>query len=253
VSEGSTRNYVLDRALALPAAWVPSVEHVTEFAGEHARALDLVTKIISLQGPILEVRNAWERLDTHLFGGRSDRAIFEKKAVENGVFKQFVLAAVGEENLNNVLLSSYVSLSGLKNSRQIIQAWQANMKLPREKKTSIDQITIPATSETDEYEDANDLELSPHQAFERVKRAQEGIVDRLRRADLTHARRFADALVSEQVAHGGNQFASKTLCALGYEAGKLGYISLELEWELRAIDLSPEDAWAYGQAALTRI
>lgn len=242
----STTPYVLNWALAVPAKWAPPTDKIST---TYSKVQGLISTIVGLQESIRQVRLAWEGIDPDLFESPSYKAKFERAAVVEGVFRQFVLAVAGQEDLNDALLAGYVSLRPFRNVRSIIQAWEAGLTVRRSAQRVLDRITITADANEDEDLKPGVREVGSYEAYQRVLRAKEGIVDRLERSDLVNARKFARALVDEQIANGDRSHAAKTLCALAQEANRLGYTSLQLEWVLQAVEVNPEDGWAAGQAA----
>ncbi len=46
---------------------------------------------------------------------------------------------------------------------------------------------------------------------------------------------------------GGSEYAAKSLCDLATRAKQRGFAPLQLEWTARAVDLQPDDEWAWAQ------
>jgi tetratricopeptide (TPR) repeat protein len=242
-----TADWVLNLALSWPLPGTPRLDIITPCKRKYASAWECIEKVADLQESIAHVRTAWEEIDLGMFHNSLQRVQMESVAVTDGLFRKFVEAHAGRTNWNEAALASYMKLQSYKNSRAIVQAWEHNIGLQRTK-SIIEYVTLDLSEEEDFIDkEEQAVPVGAWEAYQRVKRAQEGIIDRLKRGEVSTAKKFAVNLVQEQLAEGNAQHASKTLCSLAQEAKKRGYTSLQLEWVQHATIIAPDDAWAFAQ------
>ncbi|MFM8582608.1 MAG: tetratricopeptide repeat protein, partial [Planctomycetaceae bacterium] len=167
----------------------------------------------------------------------------------------------GGDSLLNVLFqrSSDVSLRGrVKSWAGVLQAWVQNCQR--------DEVGFGAGTEhggawTDGRkggEDADETEwpeeirksrpsLDRGAAKSRVDRQKESILRCLKKQDWSRVEREVSELVAAQLEAGGPEYACKSLCDLAQRAQENGHFRLHREWSQQAVELCPEDAWAWSQ------
>lgn len=239
---------VLNHALAIPSIRTVDPAELLPLA-RWKRGRDIIVLINDMQPSIKDVRNAWQALESSLFGNCVDRAKFEKSAIESGIFRKLVERHNKKSNLNDAILEAYVALNSFKNSRAIVREWARNIGVP-ESENPVERIEIEMEGPDAPWaDDAYDDATSAKQRYDWVRKSQDGIIERLRKNDILHAKKFTRDLINNQLDAGDNEFAAMSLCFLAKEAKQLGFLELALEWTVEATQISPEDGRAHGQAA----
>ena len=248
LSDDDVEEHVTNFAYAWPMSATPEIVRLSTILNEYPNVKRLVSSVANQQDVICRVRHGWENMSMSLFESPSDKPRAELKAVKDGLFRELVFATADDSKTDRAVFRCYVALARVKGYRNIVAAWIKNIGIHPGQKVGND-IILDLHPETDFAESLHEIDVrEAGDIYEQVKGRKRGIVNRLVRGDLNHARKFASELVEYQVSHGGSQFAAKSLCAIAQEAKKLGYASLQLEWVTTATKVAPSDAWAHGQA-----
>ncbi|MFN5298410.1 MAG: hypothetical protein ACK5HA_08935 [Planctomycetaceae bacterium] len=89
-------------------------------------------------------------------------------------------------------------------------------------------------------------------AKSRVARQKDSILRCMKQQDWARVEREVQELVATQCDQGGPEYACKSLCDLAQRAHESGHERLHLAWSQWAVELSPEDGWAWGQLGHAR-
>lgn len=248
LDDDTVDEHISNIAYAWPIIPAPEITRLQVILNEKPNAERLLSSVATAQDAICRVRHAWENISVSLFEPPSDKPRVEFNAVRDGLFRELVFAIVDNGKTDRAVFRCYVALVRVVGYRDIVAAWIKNIGIHPGQQID-DDIVLNMQSERDFAEAVREIEVrDAGDIYEQVKGRQRGIVDRLERGDLTNARKFTNELVEYQIAHGGSNFAAKSLCALSHKAKKLGYASLQLEWVTTATEVAPYDAWAHGQA-----
>ena len=89
-------------------------------------------------------------------------------------------------------------------------------------------------------------------AKSRVARQKDSILRCIKQQDWARVEREVQELVATQCDQGGAEYACKSLCDLAQRAYESGHERLHLAWSQWAVELAPEDGWAWGQLGHAR-
>lgn len=205
-------------------------------APQRKLVLSLLAGIIDNQAAIRERRASWDELPSSLFEDNDKRG-FEEQAIRRGAFRMLASVDSNSVDRNIAILNCYTALASVPNSRIVVNEWTKRFRRPGLKLVIEEEVDTPEAA----YDSYTEFTHSNSQ--------RDAIGEKLRRGELNLARKYADQLVRRQLQKGGAEFAAKSLCDLAQRAKNLHLHSLQLEWAQRAVDTSPSDAWAHGQAA----
>lgn len=237
LSKTSTRIFIENELYSqvLPA----EADH--EFLGRSEQwksVTQLISEILVNQNSIQVQRAKWDSLPLSLFDNERKYA-FEEEAIRRGAFRKLASVDFASGNRNLAIFDCYRLLADVPNSREVINHWISDFKVPIIRK----EILI------EDAEEVDDEGVSSYQEFLHSQAQQSAIIEKLKEGSLHLARKFSDQLVRHQLTHGGPEYAAKSLCSLAQEAKSLHLHSLQLEWAQRAVDTNPTDGWTHGQAA----
>ena len=202
----------------------------------------LITRIVHQQPFIISVREAWDKIPRTLFE-KEEKEQFEERVIRKGGFRILASVEPEKEDPNLAILTCHQALSSLPNARAIVSAWTSDFMKPSAKPP-----VLPEEAEELE-EEPHVLNVRSHKAYEHAIEQVNLIISKMKTGSERLARIYAEQLLEFQLAHGGPEYAAKSLCNLAQEAKSLGLYSLQLEWAQRAVDICPHDPWAHGQAA----
>ena len=198
------------------------------------------------------MRAAWDAIAKAHFPTKNALLVGEKTFVECGAFSSVYKAMVGERPRDDVTLELLLSGGSVYGCRELVKTWLNALNVERQKperRLGVELISaLDTDQETYEVVERTDTDYQTDwQKYQRVKREQEAIVERLRARDGRNAERFTERLVGRQLHEGDAEFAAKTLCLLSQEAKRLGESSFQLKWAMRATQVYGDDPWSFAQ------
>ena len=227
------------------------------------RASHWLERLRQLQPVIRMVYEAWSSLSDEAFSP-SDREDAEAACVRAGGFRQLTLSVESDGNLGKAFVS-LIGDAGLGRRvphavlRKLLPAWQSALRGPA---TALQDSFDDLAGESDEYLDPDSEFIRNRPArsgrggrgFDRVAAGDKAneqvarIAAQLKAGNLAMARHWIDDLVRwHETMHQGAVFACKSLCNLAVKAQELSLFDVQLEITRRAVDLNPNDSWAWRQ------
>jgi hypothetical protein len=208
--------------------------------------LAFMERLLTDQPAVQRVHEAWVAVPDDLFSSVEDRRATETLFIRCGLFRELARAVESAEVMNATFVGALASrrVSAVANHRPILQAWIAPLR------TGL-QIARHAPFQVAESEEPS--EQRRRETFDRlasratVEKMKSSIVDLMNRRDDQRLSLFVEELLEFQRQRGGATFASMSLCDLAMKARTLGRGDLELDFNERAVQLNPEDGWAWAQ------
>jgi tetratricopeptide (TPR) repeat protein len=207
----------------------------------------------SLQVTVRTVRDAWLRIPFDRFGGIAQRSTVEGQFIKHGVFASIVRSELQSAALTTLQfqLSSNASLKGdVPGLVGIINDWLRPLKHAM---TVTDVSTLAPNRNTDDGEDRENEPEKERRSINRAKvkdnvdSQKANICDAIRSGNSERASRITEELIQYQLANGGKRLVSNSLCGLAIEAQSVGNSQLQLWFTSQAVELVPDDGWAWAQ------
>lgn len=238
----------------LYSSGMPNVETLgaaISLAPTNNALFSLLQELLQFQDVIRTIRKKWDELPLNLFDSDAAKDAFRVAAVKSGAFRSLAKSSSDPSSMSLAILGCYATLRNLPNYRAVLNAWLTEFRPERirraeaaPKEAEDEAAEVPA--EKGRYSKRT---LSALEAFENVKKQKQAIIPLLRSGDPQKVRRFVDDLVASQLKSGDAKYAAMSLCDLSKRAKDVCNYSLQLEFAKRAVDISPDDGWAYGQLA----
>lgn len=223
-------------------------------AAAYPRSFHLIGQVIDAQSAIARVREAWSKILVGRFATLQEAAAVENTVVEAGGFKRLCDLLIGQTTLDPVVFDLHVATSRVRGHRELISAWLDALGIHADSRKTNVTYNLGAVARADEaFEEPRSKSSAlageaEGVKFQRVTEQKAAIIQRLERDDVANAQRFTQELIADQIGAGDPEFAAKTLCSLAQEAKHLGYVSLQLEWTLKATEVYADDPWPFAQA-----
>ena len=199
-------------------------------------------------------RESWNEIDNSLFDKDVCRNILESLLVKLGFFSDVVKAIElnSAEDINKIKLKMLLDkeISQYKGIRNIVIKWLSpiiSQSKPLKKHGDFNKSLSEAKKKKEEkkYEFLNKNPVNDHDAFQAVSKQIDGIKKALTQYKMPQARKYTEQLVSQQVRNNDSTYAAKSLCNISSYAIDVYQKSFSLELNLRAVELAPEDGWAW--------
>ena len=219
-----------------------------------ARVSTFVERLVALQPAVNRVETAYSTISSSRFESDDDnvRDGFLATSIREGLFREIVLCAAGEQNKANVhfKLAASPSLKSFRGHRNIVTDWLSNLDVVEER---VDRNWIKDVA-PDQVEDTTERSrgrqsFNRTQEHERVLAKQDQIEKLLREGKVDWATENAANLVQEQIEKSGPEFACQTLSSLAKRAQEIGLFGLQLTWAKQAHQLNDRDPVAATQVA----
>ncbi|MCI0706966.1 MAG: tetratricopeptide repeat protein [Ignavibacteriae bacterium] len=212
----------------------------------------LLKELLARQSVIKKVHSAWETIEVTVFGGRSEKKLFENTIIREGLFYDFVMCLTNEEGLGKFKMKSLSNkkIGALPNFRTVLYSW-------------ISPFSEITKTEQDHFADKSrsvDVKLFKYRKIKRERRGidrasvlekvesqKEYIIAKMERGDLHSAKRVVNELIEFQLKNGKPEFVVKSLCDLAIAAKRLHSFAFQLELTQRSVNLKPNDGWAWAQ------
>jgi tetratricopeptide (TPR) repeat protein len=233
------------RLFSNPIPVLLEVNRIAHTLENYPIALGVFNVIISLQGIIAKVAEAFDEVPEDSFGGSSDKSLCREMLIDDGSFREIVLAVHGSKDLNFLRLEivakhRFYSTAMLKFFASLQPHYERRMR------PIVHEPEMDDDENIDLYDASKDGDF---EAFTRVRAQQRGIVERLKLHDTVTAKRFADQLIEEQRRLSNREHIAKSLCLLAQQAKRYEATELQVEWAERANEVDPTDPMTSGHLA----
>jgi tetratricopeptide (TPR) repeat protein len=233
----------------LAAAPLPSLVEVTRVE-EACATVDPVRELfqwlLSIQGYVARVHEAFEAVPITSFGGEQERRKLRSQLVEEGSFFDAVTELSANKDLTFLRLkvaSQHRALAAA--ISQWFEALQGGLK-----RLSRSEIRSQEAEPIEEYENFDaDARQPSYAAFNSVMVQQRAIVAKIKERDLDRARRLMSDLVAAQQLNSTPEQIAKSLSSMAQQAKRHDVPDLALEWSREATVANSLDPIAFGHLA----
>ncbi len=213
----------------------------------------LLGELSAAQPHARAVFDAWERLPDRLFETPHHRRECRATLVRGGWFLRLVRARQGAAQAINTALLELLAkpeLPGVRNRRELVTAWVMPLRVASVTPTQPASHFFADDANDDDRREREHESVNRAAAFARMEREKHAIEEALSQGKTRKAEELAAALVDRQlIAADGARYAVRTLCDLAKKAKDRGHVGPQLRWAERAVQVAPDDGWAWGQYA----
>jgi tetratricopeptide (TPR) repeat protein len=229
-------------------------DHVAARAKAHLASFpeglgtQLLTSICTRQPLILQLASAWDSVPPDVIAADGREAICWA-AIERHIPDRLVdlLAAKGPLGPLHFELLQDVYLASIPDSRQFISSWFQLIEQPA--------LFEPTGLEADEGRTIPLPRSKPRPAAYKdaplvsVDKQKKAILAALLRGKWRLVDRYLRSLEANQMVEGGASYLSKSLCDLATQAQAMYRPDYQLFFAQRAVEVAPDDGWAWAQYA----
>ena len=213
-------------------------------------AEDLLSDLRQHQPCIRNVCTAWDAVPYDMFSSPAGRSEFEQSLILEGCYLDLV-RAIESSHVGDFLIDALLNprLAQFRGKREVLLRWTEPFRgaeMPS-LKTLITDADWEGFSRQKEEKQRYASRKQVQTTVARVNLQKEAIKEALRERDISRLRRYVADLRADQIKHGGSGFFVKSLCDIAMEAKRFGYYDLQLELTTQAVELEPEDPWAWCQ------
>ncbi len=234
------------RLAASPLTTLIEATRVEKACAALDQVRELFQWLLSVQGFVVRVREAFEAVPTTSFGGHEEKSKMRSQLMEEGRF----LDAVTELSANKDL--TFLRLKIASQHRAFVGAvsqWFEGLQggLKRLPKAEIRSQEAESVEEDESFE-AYSRQPS-YAAFSSVMAQQRAIIAKIQERDIDRARQLMSDLVAAQRINSTPDQVAKSFSNMAQQARRHDMPDLALEWSREAIEANPVDPIAFGHLA----
>jgi len=242
LEDESVSSWLLYRLCANVLPIMIEVNRIQDACATAPKTYGIFSFVLKAQDKIRIVFSAFDETDATVFGGSEEKRQFRQSLVSDGYFYRIVCLLLDEASLSFIRLQIVAKYREFSSATQaFLSKIQPLSRMPRD--VLMEEEPEQLNGDDSPNRDGN------HEAFEKVKAQQRGIIDRLRVRDIASARRFAAQLVEDQKNISNSEHIAKSLCLLSQEARHYELDELQLEWAELANEFGPTDPMTAGHLA----
>ncbi len=246
IQDASVRDSVERRLMSAAFPIMVELNRILRACQSSPITTNLISRIFRLQGPVGQVRSAFDNVPAAPFGGQREKALCREALISDGAFRTLALALVGGEDIS-FLRIQIASRHG--KHRDAVLSWIASLQPGLKKARKRREALSPDEPDQSDTWDDEDERQPSHAAYEQVRAQQIAIVQKLKAFDLPGARRLTNDLIRSQETNSTKKQIAKSLSALAQQAKKYDILELQLEWSRWASRVNPFDPKAFGHYA----